>query len=402
MSIEEQMRHRLQQTAADMKCPDDLYERVWASSGKHIPQRLSRKEAARRGRIYRKPVVALIVAAALFLIVVASGFVSPVMAKSLKSIPLVNGIFKLAGDLGLKTAAEKGLTEEVHYSDSHDGITVNVKEVMYDGIRAVVAIQREAPGTGSYFHGNYRGADGTIVVEPEGTKAVLRNVKLYANGEALNQTLDDPANPSPERGAVTWVDGGNADSVLINFMELSKPGQELPKLPESFGLTLELTLSGVEEVYTIEVPVKKNTNNVVVSPEISNEYEGIQLTLVKAELSPISTKITLAAKATDHESAKDAGPGAGGELSKIQYELFDEQGQMPGQLSSQGEYRQKVPVLYQDLIYEPFASTPRQFTIRPYLYVFKDGKASGEFKLDEHGMPLKNYIKELEMTVQVP
>ncbi|MED4958596.1 DUF4179 domain-containing protein, partial [Paenibacillus macerans] len=70
--------------------------------------------SGRKSRISRTFKVGAAAAAAIAVLTIGLGsaMVSPALAESLKNVPILGGIFKLAGDLGLQTAEQRGLAEE--------------------------------------------------------------------------------------------------------------------------------------------------------------------------------------------------------------------------------------------------------------------------------------------------
>lgn len=68
-------------------------------------------------------------------LLVITPFISPTMAATFKQVPVLSSIFRLAGDLGLQMADEKGLSTKPQASMTQEGFTLSVSEVAYDGTR---------------------------------------------------------------------------------------------------------------------------------------------------------------------------------------------------------------------------------------------------------------------------
>jgi len=312
--------------------------------------------------------------------VIGSGFISPAMADSLKQIPLVSGIFKLAGDLGLKAAEEKGLVTKVNHSDTHDGVTLSVPQVMYDGNRVSIAIQREAQGITSYLIGSYVTPEDIVIFEPEGTKGTLKDTNISIDGKTY--------------GSGFYMKGGaDHNSVIIDF--LSNKGPDYSPLPSEFELTLEITLEGINTPYIINIPVKNTLkNSIVLTPDVTKSHDYVTITLKKVELSPVATRLAFVLEGTSRKIPEKY-KYVGSSMLSLSYDVFDDQGRELKELSSQGGYA------YKDLLYEPLNTTSTFFTIKPYTHVYKDKKA-GEFLFDMDGWPIKDYVKELEMKIHIP
>ncbi|OAB36875.1 hypothetical protein PMSD_11265 [Paenibacillus macquariensis subsp. defensor] len=312
--------------------------------------------------------------------VIGSGFISPAMADSLKQLPLVSSIFKLAGDLGLKTADEMGLATTVNHSDTHNGVTLSVPQVMYDGTRVSIAIQREAQGMTSNLFGSYVNSEGIVIFEPEGTKGTMKGTKLFIDGKTYGGS------------GMHWKAGADHNSVIIEF--LSNQGPDYSLLPSQFELTLEITLEGIHKPFIMDISVKNTLkNSIVLTPDVTLSHDYVTITLKKVELSPVTTRLAFVLDGTSRKIPEKYRFGGSSMLS-LDYDVFDDQGNELKQLSGQGGYA------YKDLLYEPLSTTSTFFTIKPYTNVYKD-KNAGEYLLDKEGWPIKEYVKELEMKIYV-
>ncbi|MEJ8545028.1 DUF4179 domain-containing protein [Brevibacillus borstelensis] len=386
-----------------------------SSYSDNIMKRLGEKHQKNHKRnLMKKALAAASTAAALGVFIIGSGFVSPAMAESLKRIPMVNSVFELAGDWGLRTADEKGLSIKVLQSNTHEGITLSVPEVINDGTRFAIGVHREAPGLTSYLNGVKTNADGTAAYQPESTKGAIKQVDLFVNGKPLNVKTDSLAHQ-----VIPVVSpGADKNSAIIMFSDLSNNGLGDPALPDEFDLTVKLTLDGVQEPFNMEIPVKKNTkNNIVLSPDVTREFDHIRITLEKAELTPITTRLAIVVDGTSEKipkkyradkgiSAENAGLPSNQftqtKLLGLNYDLFDDQGNIVSEVSGFGHDEKRKGLAFYDLVYEPFKQTPKFFTLKPYFYVLKDqSKISGEYLYDSNGEPVKVYMKELEMTIPV-
>ncbi len=80
--------------------------------------------------------------AMIFSLIIVTGLISPTMAATMKEVPLLSSVFKFTRDLGLHAADEKGLSTKLNTSVTHEGFTLNVTEVVYDGTRVAIGIER--------------------------------------------------------------------------------------------------------------------------------------------------------------------------------------------------------------------------------------------------------------------
>lgn len=308
-----------------------------------------------------------------FTLVVSTGFISPTMAASLKQVPGINSIFQIAGDLGLQTADEKGLLSKPNLSDTHDGLTLSVPEVMFDGTRVSIALERQT--TDKRFTN-------------ETVSSLINDIILTINGEEINSYA--PANTSNSIDPY-MIPGKNPNSTIIQFSDLRNQGGK--SFPDKFDLTLSMPVSGIKQPFKIDIPIEKNTKkNIVQTPYLKRQYEKIHYTLEKIELTPITTNIT-----TRIELPK---PLKISTLPFLNYELYDDKGNEFKQIGGKGWSATDGNVLMTDSQFEPFISPPKVITIKVYKYIFKEGNKS-QFELDKEGNPIKKYFSDLEVSLPI-
>lgn len=101
----------------------------------------------RRFPLLRRTAIAAASAVVLSSGLLASGFVSPVMADSIRSIPVIGSLFsKMEGDAGLRTAGERNQGLVVDKTAQADGMTMKVRETIFDGTRVAFALDLTLPG----------------------------------------------------------------------------------------------------------------------------------------------------------------------------------------------------------------------------------------------------------------
>ncbi|WP_230486296.1 DUF4179 domain-containing protein [Paenibacillus polymyxa] len=89
-------------------------------------------------------------------------------------------MFKLAGDLGLQTADQKGLATSSNLSVIHSGITLKVPQIIFDGTRLVVALEKSG---GDSQHQTLYPA---IQTQGQPEEDILEKVDLFINGTSVN------------------------------------------------------------------------------------------------------------------------------------------------------------------------------------------------------------------------
>ncbi|ALP37308.1 hypothetical protein ASL14_15010 [Paenibacillus sp. IHB B 3084] len=309
-----------------------------------------------------------------FMLVVGTGFISPTMAASIRQIPGMNSIFQLAGDLGLQTADEKGLLSKPNLSDTHDGLTLSVPEVMFDGTRVSIALERKTEEGSNYAEGNI--------------SSLITDILLSINGDAVNSYA--PSNTSNSIDPYTIL-GKDNNSTILQFSDLRNQGGKA--FPDKFELTITVPVSGIKQPFEISIPVEKNTkNNLVLTPSISRDYGDIHLKLEKIEFTPITTNITTRIVLPEHSKISS--------LPFLSYELFDEKGTSLKLIGGSGWSATDGNVLVTDSQFEPFKSIPKSITIKTYKNIFKKEDKS-QFELDKNGNQIIEYFPKLEFTLPI-
>ena len=69
------------------------------------------------------------------------GFISPAMAKTLSSVPVIGPIYAQFNDIASDKIEKDELATSIERQDNHSGLTMNVKEAVYDGGRLVVTVE---------------------------------------------------------------------------------------------------------------------------------------------------------------------------------------------------------------------------------------------------------------------
>jgi hypothetical protein len=345
----------------------DLIDRTME---RYALQSMNTRSDIRKRSGWHSGLITAAAAVVIFTVVMGTGFISPTMATSMKQIPGMDSIFRLAGDLGLRTADEKGLVTTLNASDTHDGLTVSVPSVLFDGTRVSVGIQVQTSD-------NKRLAN-TV-------QGMIDDINLSINGESIQSYA-----PIGHYLGFATRPGKDDKTTILQLSDLRNQGGKA--FPDTFELTLDFTVSGIQDPFQITIPVEKTTlDNLVLTPSISRKYENIHLIVEKIEFSPVTTNLT-----TRIELPKNM-KIASSFIHSLSYDIFDEQGKKLQLIGGTGLSATDGNVLTMDTQFEPFASVPKSITIKPYKHVYKDNSIS-EFQLDSEGYVKVEYIPELEIT----
>ncbi|WP_019422881.1 DUF4179 domain-containing protein [Paenibacillus sp. OSY-SE] len=326
------IRQRFDQTYAALRAtpvkhpaalPEVVKERIEQSynSLKEYPSRRT------RGRS-RKGMMTAAAATVIGFGIIGSGFVSPTMAQTLKQIPFLNSVFKVAGDLGLQAADEKGLVDDVNQSVTNSGATIDVSKVIYDGARLSIGIVQPAPGRD------------------------IKGVELFIDGmnEHFGHSYTDP---------IPSEDGKTVNSVY-NFT----PNWNLP---DEFELSLHVYLEDMEnERFEFRFPVKKIASRTL-TPKIEKQRGEEKIALEQIEISEASTRVVLA---FDHPVNEEDGTSY---LKDLKVAVFDDRGIELEPIGASSTGTRIDTMLYNTLNkhYAPFQRMPQSITLRPYYDEFK-------------------------------
>ncbi|OBZ14489.1 hypothetical protein A8L34_11180 [Bacillus sp. FJAT-27264] len=296
------------------------------------------------------------------LLFIVLGFFSPAMAETLKQIPFVKSVFQLAGDLGLRNASERGLIHSVDQMVTHQGVTLGVSELMYDGSRLSLVLSRESPDTsGATFMETWRGIIGSVV----------NNIDFYVNGELVNTSwgLSPGGDESP-------------NSVIVTTFEEVQ-------VPDQFEFKMVVRLAELKQDFTFTIPVTKNTaDSIVLTPAEVKSDDPIHMSIKRLELSQTTTLLVVEFKNEPEEAKSDTIRRMREKykihgLFNINFELNDEQGRSPVYIGA-SLYGHEGLTTY-TTTFEPFDSMPRTLIVKPFIW------------RDEQ----KEYISELEFIVPV-
>ncbi|MGE7823653.1 DUF4179 domain-containing protein [Paenibacillus sp. NPDC093718] len=374
MSIEEQLKDQIHRAANHMATPQDIYDRVWKSTVKNTPNQGPLTRRNRNRSIIRKAMVISTVAVLLGISIVSSAFISPAMAETLSRIPLMHNVFKLAGDLGLQTAEQHGLTMETHYRDTHDNFTLTASQVIFDGLRGGIALQLDEAGHPASFYDPH--ARSQYEDSSPKRKGSFGMMKAFVNGEEGNITWD--IGPGSDVGsAIVTITGASLDGVTRK-----------PPLPAAFDLTLEVRLEMIPEPFVLQIPMQKNTDHHALYPAAQKASGDISWKLEEMERSLVSTRLEMV--------LKDSSP----DDRAIFFEIVDQNGKEIRMVDRYG-YDMKQGYRHYDMLYEPLPSDAQSFTIKPFRYAIEQELEGEKERRTASSSWKKEYIPALEMTIPI-
>lgn len=274
----------------------------------------SRNPRLRRG--LRRTAAATIAAGVLGITVFASGFVSPVMADSLRSIPLVGSLFSsIEADMGLRTAGDEGLTKFVNSNVSFKDVKLEVKETVYDGTRAAFLVHVTAPNlnNGEYDNGK------DIVKLSDGMDNVFFNV----NGTA-------------QEGGLFYGPAGQTQPDTLLFEQVIPANQAAAGLPDQFNAEVTFTLQGIDHEFELNIPFTKTTEDIQhIEPNVIVSNDLITASVTEAQVTPITTRLStvISLRGKSMLTAKDEE-----QLRNIGFAIYDDQGRQLTALNAEGLY----------------------------------------------------------------
>lgn len=324
--------------------------------------------------------------------VIGSGFVSPVMAATLKQIPVIGVLYEGTSDEAVNAAIEQGILSEPNLSVTHDGVTLKVADLLYDGTRLSFILEREGvdlPSTAS----PYLNEDAVIIGDPDSEyvkskkvakedqeKGYIETPKILVNGQQIKM------------GEGTFGDYPQQDNAYI--VELTKG----LNLPDQFELTIQANVTQVNETFEFQIPVNVTNRSVVVKPEAASKTDGaFSYTVKQVDISPVSTRLVLDSIGPVPTSPEQTGDYS---ASMVYYELVDDQGNVLA--PRKFEYFNSEPKneYHIDQLFSPLDGQTKSITIKPFTLTVnnKDWSVIGQ---GPNSPGEKTYLTDLELTIPV-
>lgn len=319
-------------------------------------------------------------AAILGVTIIASGFVSPVMADALKQIPVLGQIYSLWGEKNLDPGVQQSeeFITKINQSVTHGNVTMNIPTLLFDGNRILMNIT--TPGNRLASEPNSPPSDAN--------KGAVDTLEVLYEGQNLNSGYE-------------YMDGETASSMIVNVNSRISIDQSI-QFPEHFELTVNVTLKGYDEPFQFVVPVTKSTPVTALTSEETKHHDNINLQISKLVITPITTQLSVEYKTKPGQSVEEMlasipskYKGANGGVIALGFDIEDENGVQLKPVEGH-----PVSESY-NILFEPFKTLPRTVTIKPYLIVFPGETPAGATGLVEVKNIGKEYIPELETVFSV-
>lgn len=323
-------------------------------------------------------------AAILGVTVLASGFVSPVMADALKQIPVLGEIYSLwgenNGDPGVQQADD--FITNINQSVTHGDVTMNIPTLLFDGTRILMNIT--TPGNRLASEPNSPPSDAN--------KGAVDTLEVLYKGKSLNAGYE-------------FMDGETASSLMVQVLNTYYEPittTQTVQFPDQFDLTVNVTLKGYDVPFEFVLPVTKSTPVTALTSDETKHHDNINLQISKVEITPITTQVSVEYKTKPGQSIEEMlasipskYKGANGGIIALQFDIVDEHG---FQLKPIGAH--PLSESY-NVRFEPFKTIPSTVTIKPYLVVSEGQAPAGTKGRWEDNNMVKEYIPELETVLSV-
>ncbi|MFJ7736459.1 DUF4179 domain-containing protein [Lysinibacillus sp. NPDC097287] len=305
--------------------------------------------AKKKRKVGSKTKRIFLVACGLCVSLLGSGFVSTGMAEALSNIPLIGPIYKEFRDIASTKIERDQLATMIDKQDSHNGLTMTVKEAAYDGNRLMVSL-------------------------------VYTGEKALAWGEESSFSYIT-INGQPVKRAISGR-GGQDDidpKTIIEHQELTFANYD------EYGDKIEVAihgenLFGYEGEWEVAFPLEKVAGEIYeFSPQVSAQTldEVYTITAEKVTFTPLATRIDLSVDYPIEMNANDTWPW-------FEMYVLDDSGRKYEGLTLQSGVMPGNYGHHNILTLPPLDTIPESFTLKP-------GHRNSEGYLEE--------IKELELVI---
>lgn len=303
----------------------------------------------RRSSTLRRAVLTAAAAGILGVGVFASGFISPVMAASIKSIPIIGSLFSIIEtDSGLRAGGELGLATNVNDAVSYEDVKLEVTETLYDGTRAAFIVNVTAT---NLDNGTYDNGRKTMKLSN-----AIENVTLSINGKTEGEAA------SVLEGGLFYGGAGEAHPNTLVFEQVLSP-TDTNSLPDRFTSKVSIKLDGIDHEFNVDVPFEKNNvETIALNPNTAVTKEDLTFGVANVSVSPITTRLTTsialnsASSLTQREEER---------LREIGIAVYDDQGRQLTALSGDGVYEGNRLIF--DRRYATTTGESKYLIIKPFI-----------------------------------
>lgn len=285
--------------------------------------------AAKRKKLNIRILKPLLIACGLCIALLGSGFFSPTIAAALANVPYIGAIYAEFGDIAAKKIEQEHLMTKIGKEDTHGGLTMAVKEAVYDGNRLLVTVA-------------YTGLSGVSLEEE-----VVGTNTLTVNGEPIDVAMGSTGQDDIDKNTIIEhheLTLSNAD-IYGDQIEVALDGRDL------FGYKgnwhVDFTLKKLKgEVISYHPNVKSSTN------------DGLyKLNVAQVSFTPLSTRIDVLVDYPRELDRNDQWPFFEFEVIDSEGKLYDRANLQMGATKDYGHH-----II---LVLPPMEKMPKSFTLKP-------------------------------------
>ncbi|MFA2689455.1 DUF4179 domain-containing protein [Bacillus mycoides] len=258
------------------------------------------------------------------------GFISPAMAKTLSSVPVIGPIYAQFNDIASDKIEKDELATSIERQDNHSGLTMNVKEAVYDGGRLVITVEYKGENTISNSNEEKAGFS-YVTINGKEVRAAIGSTSQKSKGQ----------NTIIEQHEFTLANYGEFGDKI----DVSVHVKDLFEQTGTWNVAFPLT--------KVEGEIHKFTPNIKTLTK-DNLYA---LTVDQVTFSPLSTRIDLTFDYPKEMEGNDGWPA-------LDYTVTDDKGKIYEgvslQVGSTGLYGHHIV-----LALPPMDNPPKSLTIEP-------------------------------------
>lgn len=263
-----------------------------------------------------------------FSILFGASFLSPTLAETMRSIPVIGSVFDMVGDIGVKKGTDEGLSTLIGEQVNINGQNITFTESLYDGTRIHIGFILE----------NYTAEKGTR------PSAFLENLIFTIDGKTID-------------GYGMGMTGKEMDGNYVGTISISVRDS----IPTEFMLGIQ-SRDGSSQY--AELPVEQQGEH---KAFLVNELRKTDdLTILYDQITFFPTSTEIAFRQIFDKKAYESN-----KYMMLDYQVEDNQGRILQPLSGGGEGgSSENGQILQNIKYyfEPLESTPESLTIKPFLY----------------------------------
>ncbi|MEG0258678.1 MAG: DUF4179 domain-containing protein [Lysinibacillus sp.] len=316
-----------------------------------LREKVAMTAAKKKRKVKNRVVKPLLVACGLCVTLLSTGFLSPAMATALSNVPLIGPIYADFGEIAAKEIEQNNWMTPIEKQDTQAGLTMTVKEAVYDGNRLLVTVA-------------YSGVKGVSLDEES-----VGSRYLTINGKPI-----DVATGSTSQDDID-------DYTIIEHHQFTLAETEI------YGDKIEVAIHG-EDLFgykgnwNVDFPLEKlkdETNNFYPNVSAKTEDGLYELTVKQVSFTPLSTRIDVMVDYPRELDENDRWPWFTTKIFDDTGNVYErglklQEGAMPGEFGH-----------HMILIMPPMEKIPQSFTLKPG----RDDNEGGYWEA----------IEELEMVV---